>query len=88
MPLKPPPAAISPDHEARARAQDLGPAVFARLEELLASADERLALAAGQEILNRAYGKPEAPAAAGAAGRSVVVIRSGAKAGRKTVRRP
>ncbi len=31
---------------------------FDRVIELMASADERIALAASQEILNRAYGRP------------------------------
>ena len=49
------PAVVSEIQElARARA----PEAFKRICELIASADERTALAASQEILNRAYGKP------------------------------
>jgi hypothetical protein len=34
------------------------PAAFKKVSDLVQSADERIALAASQEILNRAYGKP------------------------------
>lgn len=39
-------------------AQQHGPTAFQRVLELVASDDERVALAASQEVLNRAYGKP------------------------------
>jgi hypothetical protein len=39
-------------------ARSAAPAAFAKIVGLLDSADERTALAASQEVLNRAYGKP------------------------------
>ncbi len=39
-------------------ARSAAPAAFARVVALVNSDDERIALAASQEILNRAYGKP------------------------------
>jgi len=39
-------------------AREHGPAAFQRIIQLMASKDERVALAASQEVLNRAYGKP------------------------------
>jgi hypothetical protein len=39
-------------------ARSAAPAAFARVVALMNSDDERIALAASQEILNRAYGKP------------------------------
>ena len=39
-------------------ARSAAPAAFARVVALANSPDERVALAASQEILNRAYGKP------------------------------
>lgn len=39
-------------------ARSAAPAAFARVVALVDSLDERTALAASQEILNRAYGKP------------------------------
>lgn len=39
-------------------ARQHGPAAFERVVSLMASDDERVAFAAAQEILNRAYGKP------------------------------
>lgn len=39
-------------------AREHGPAAFHRIIQLMASEDERVALAASQEVLNRAYGKP------------------------------
>jgi hypothetical protein len=44
--------------EIRELALSAAPAAFARVVALVDSADERTALAASQEILNRAYGKP------------------------------
>lgn len=44
--------------EIRELARAEAPAAFKRICALVASADERTALAASQEILNRAYGKP------------------------------
>lgn len=67
--------------EIRKLAQDHGPDAFKRLVDLLDSKDERLILAVAQEILNRAYGKPDT----GREGRddetgpTVVVIRDGRK---------
>lgn len=43
----------------RELAQAVGPDAFQRVIELTRSEDERVALAACQEVLNRAYGKPE-----------------------------
>lgn len=43
----------------RELAQAVGPEVFQRVIALTRSEDERVALAACQEVLNRAYGKPE-----------------------------
>jgi hypothetical protein len=39
-------------------AREHGPRALARVVELIDSDDERIALAASQEILNRAYGRP------------------------------
>lgn len=39
-------------------AQQHGESAFQRIIGLMASDDERVALAASQEVLNRAYGKP------------------------------
>lgn len=44
--------------ELRLLALDHSPRAFARIVELVESDDERVALAAAQEVLNRAYGKP------------------------------
>jgi hypothetical protein len=44
--------------EIRSLAQQHGREAFERIVYLAASDDERIALAASQEILNRAYGKP------------------------------
>ena len=45
--------------EIRQLAQESGLEAFNRVVELTRSKEERVALAACQEILNRAYGKPE-----------------------------
>ena len=42
----------------RELAQQHGHRAFGRVLELVSSEDERVALAAAQEVLNRAYGKP------------------------------
>jgi hypothetical protein len=39
-------------------ARQRAPEAFARIVELTANEDPRVALAASQEVLNRAYGKP------------------------------
>ncbi|WPO42526.1 hypothetical protein [Tardiphaga sp. 42S5] len=44
--------------EIRELARQHAPVAFKRVCDLVESADERTALAAAQEILNRAYGKP------------------------------
>jgi hypothetical protein len=44
--------------EIRELARQHGPAAFQRVLELCVSGDERIALAASQEVMNRAYGKP------------------------------
>jgi hypothetical protein len=44
--------------EIRELARHHGPGAFERVLELCASDDERIALAASQEVMNRAYGKP------------------------------
>ena len=44
--------------EIKELAREKVPAAFARICALIDSADERTALAAAQEVLNRAYGKP------------------------------
>ena len=44
--------------EVKELARQHGPAAFARIVELSKSSDERISLAASQEILNCAYGKP------------------------------
>ncbi len=63
--------------EIRDLARRHGPAAFARLVALLESKNERLALAVAQEILNRAYGKPDSgrESPAEEAGPTVVVVR-------------
>jgi len=43
----------------RELAQQHGPEAFERIVDLSRSKDERISLVACQEILNRAYGKPE-----------------------------
>ncbi len=54
-----------------------GPAAFEKLVSLLESKDERLVLAVAQEILNRAYGKPDSGREVQDEGniRTVVVVR-------------
>lgn len=44
--------------EIRDLAREHAPKAFARVLQLIGSGDERTALAAAQEVLNRAYGKP------------------------------
>ena len=44
--------------EVRELARLHGPEAFARIVELMRSVDQRVALAASIEVLNRAYGKP------------------------------
>jgi len=44
--------------EIKELARQHAPAAFERICELIDSDDERIALAASQEILNRAYGRP------------------------------
>jgi hypothetical protein len=44
--------------EIKELARQHAPAAFERICELIDSSDERIALAASQEILNRAYGRP------------------------------
>jgi hypothetical protein len=44
--------------EIQTLARSAAPAAFERVVALMGSDDERIALAASQEILNRAYGKP------------------------------
>lgn len=63
--------------ELRALARQHGPAAFERLLSLLDSKDERLALAVAQEILNRAYGKPDSSrdGREDSLGRTVVLVR-------------
>lgn len=52
----------------------------ARLRELMWSGDERVSLAACQEVLNRGYGKPapSTPGEGGGPALTVVVIKEGA----------
>lgn len=45
-------------NEIRDLARTHSPTAFERVVKLMGSQDERIALAASQEILNRAYGKP------------------------------
>lgn len=61
----------------RELAQSYGPEAFQRVIELMQSEDERVALAAAREILDRAYGKPEMShkVEGDAFSRTVVVIR-------------
>ena len=47
--------------EIRDLARQHGRAAFERIVGLMHSADERVALTASQEVLNRAYGKPPQP---------------------------
>ena len=47
--------------EIRDLARKHGPKAFDRVLALMHSADERVALTASQEVLNRAYGKPPQP---------------------------
>lgn len=63
----------------RELAQAEVPEVFRRVIALTRSEDERVALAACQEVLNRAYGKPEQAhkVEAEGLGMTVVVIREG-----------
>jgi len=65
----------------RKLAQDCGPDAFKRLVALLDSKDDRLVLAVVQEILNRAYGKPDSGRENrdDETGPTVVVIRDGQK---------
>ena len=46
------------EHEIRVLAQQHGPAALKRIIELMASANERVALAAAQALLDRAFGRP------------------------------
>ena len=45
-------------NEVKELAQQHGPEAFSRIVELMQSEDQRLALAACTEVLNRAYGRP------------------------------
>ena len=67
----------SPQSEIRELAMRHAPAALARLAALVESADDRLAFSASQEILNRAYGKPESAREAtdGGTDWTVVVVR-------------
>lgn len=58
--------------ELRALARANATAAFTRLVELMGSTDERVALMAAKEILDRGYGRP-APAEDGGQDRTVVV---------------
>lgn len=59
--------------EVRDLAREKAPQAFRRIVELMASSDERISLAASQEVLNRAYGKP-AQAVTGEGGEGPVSI--------------
>lgn len=63
-------------NEIRDLARAKSPEAFERIVGLLASFDERVVLAAGQEILNRAFGKPpQAVTGEGGEGAAEMVIR-------------
>ncbi|MDR1043734.1 MAG: hypothetical protein LBP33_01260 [Candidatus Adiutrix sp.] len=64
--------------EIRGRALKHGPEALERLLLLMRSENERIALAACQEMLNRAYGRPEpSHKFEGELDQTVVVVRTG-----------
>ena len=67
--------------ELRQLAREQAPEAFKKIAELMDSENERVALAACQEILNRAYGKPEQAHKLEGDGLKpvVVVVREGAE---------
>ena len=58
---RPPGAPNKLTRDIKAMAAEHGPAALAKIVSLMGSKDQRVAMAAAQELLNRGYGRPAQP---------------------------